>query len=558
MATCALVVTATLPAAAQSGYFYLDRAQLSGAPDDGFMVFRPYLPNDTRFYGTAALGYSHNPLRSDTVTDSPVVENNIDNPMQGQLILYMAAGTQIAKRVGASVSLPLALANLTGTDPNRSGVGTGGMDDTVVALHDIRLDVRVLGYEADDRKTRLGAGAAVWLPTGNSTAFGSDQSASGWLFGSGEIELDDFFLAGHLGPHFRPGRSIGGPYGALYIATELRWAFGAYVPLREGKLRVGAELFGSTGLDSDAGPGVNTIFSGRNTAIEWLGQLRYLLEKNEKVYLNAGLGTRLSTGYGAPDFRVLVSVGTHFGLADTSPKAPPPRLRIVPDAGDYDVDTDGDGYPDAVDKCPTVKEDGQEPNPTDGCPGGSDRDGDGIPDSVDVCPDKPEDRDRVQDEDGCPEEDGDNDGILDKEDRCPTEPGPRSAIAEKHGCPSLTHVNEDGEVELLQPIEFEFGRAVIKPVSYPILEEVVSLMKARSKLRLGVYGHTDDRGALALNMRLSKERAAACLSYLVQHGIAENRLESEGFGPNKPLADNGTEAGRARNRRVEFKILSED
>lgn len=544
-------------AAAQSAYFYLDRAQLSGAPDDGFMVFRPYMPKETRLYGTAALGYSHNPLRSDTVTENPTAEDQIDNPMQGQLILYMMAGIQLTGRVGASVSLPVSLANITGSDPQRFGVGSGGMDDTTVALHDLRLDLRVRAYESDDSKSRLGGGVAVFAPSGNASGFAGDDGVTGWIFGSAEFDYDKFFLAGHIGPHFRPQRSIGGVNGALYVSSELRWAFGAYMPLREGRLRIGGELYGSTGIDGSAGPDVNTVFSSRNTAIEWLAQARFLLEKNEKVYINAGFGTRLFTGYGAPDFRVLASVGTYFSLEDTDPKSPPRKVQIVPDAADYDLDTDGDGYPDAIDKCPTVKEDGQEPEPTDGCPAGSDRDGDGIPDIADACPAKAEDKDGVLDTDGCPEEDGDSDGIADRQDKCPTEPGPRSEIAEKNGCPSLTRVSEDGEVELLQPIEFEFGKAVIKPVSYPILDEVVTLMKARPKMRIGVYGHTDDRGAIALNMRLSGERARACLRYIVERGIAANRLESEGFGPNKPVADNDTDIGRARNRRVEFKILED-
>lgn len=520
------------------------------------MVFRPYMPTETRFYGTAALGYSHNPLRADTVTDNPVIENAIDNPVQGQLTLYALAGVQLAGRLGASISLPFMLANLTGDDPQANGVGTGGIDDPVVAFHDMRLDLRVRAFETDDSRGRLGAGAALWVPTGNSTAFAGDDQITGWLFASGELGFDDFFLAGHIGPHFRPQNSIGGPNGALFLASELRWAFGGYMPLREGRLRIGAELYGSTGLASSLGPDdKSTIFSGKNTVLEWLGQARFLLEQNEKIYVNAGFGTRLSTGYGAPDFRVLVSIGTYFGLADEEPKAPPPKVKVVPDAGDYDKDTDGDGYPDAIDKCPTVKEDGKEPDPTDGCPADSDRDGDGIPDVDDTCPDEPEDKDGVQDTDGCPEDDVDNDGIPDQEDRCPTEPGPRSEIAERNGCPQLTRVTDDGEVELLRPIEFEFAKAVIKPVSYPILDEVVTLMKARPELRIGVYGHTDNRGPLALNNRLSRERAQACVNYIVSKGIAASRLESQGFGPSRPVADNSTDEGRARNRRVEFKIL---
>ena len=76
-------------------------------------------------------------------------------------------------------------------------------------------------------------------------------------------------------------------------------------------------------------------------------------------------------------------------------------------------------------------------------------------------------------------------------------------------------------------------------------------------IKVGVYGHTDSRGGLWFNMKLSKDRAASVMKYLVDHGIDKGRLESEGFGPKKPVAPNDTEEGRAKNRRVEFKILSE-
>jgi hypothetical protein len=74
----------TLPARAQSGYFYLDRAQISGAPDDGFMVFRPYVDKSMRAYGGIALGYAHNTLRAESVTKEGVLQNEIDNLVKGQ------------------------------------------------------------------------------------------------------------------------------------------------------------------------------------------------------------------------------------------------------------------------------------------------------------------------------------------------------------------------------------------------------------------------------------------------------------------------------------------
>lgn len=540
---------------AQSGYFYLDRAQISGAPDDGFMVWRPYLSEKTRFYANAVLGYQHNPLRSDTVTADALTESRIDNPVEGQFTTYLSAGAEIANRLSVNLMIPVGVFQINGNDPLGRGVGTGGIGDNKVALHDIRLDARVRSWETDNHLLRLGGGAAAWIPTGNSSGFAGDDQATGYLYGSAEFNFGKFFLAGNLGPQFRPERSIGGTQGSLYLASEIRYSGGLYLPLRDGRIRLGGELWGTTGMTSSGGH--STFFTVRNTDLEWLAQIRYVLDERSRWYLQGGFGTRLAAGYGAPDFRALIGIGTYMTLLDFEGKSPPRKVRVnTPTVDDYDKDTDGDGYPDAIDKCPTEKEDGKPPEPTDGCPAASDRDGDGIPDAVDQCPDKAEDKDGIQDDDGCPEDDVDHDGIPDAQDKCPTQPGPRSSVAEKNGCPSLTRVTEDGSVELLQPIEFETGKAVIKAGSFPIIDEVVTLMKARSDMKMGVYGHTDNKGFPAMNMKLSGDRAAAVMDYLVSHGIAKGRLESKGFGQTKPVADNGTDVGRSKNRRVEFKILA--
>ena len=519
------------------------------------MVWRPYLAEKTRFYANAVLGYSHNPLRSDTVTADPLTESRIDNPVQGQFITYLSAGTEIANRLSINLMLPITVYQITGNDPAVGDVGSGGLSDTHVALNDLRLDARVRTYESDNHLLRVGGGAAVWLPTGANGAFGGDGQTTGYLYGSAEFNFGKFFLAGNLGPQFKPELSIGGRNGALNIASEIRYSGGLYLPLRDGRVRLGGELWGTTGLTESGGQG--TFMTVRNTDFEWLAQVRYVLDERSRWYAEGGFGTRLAAGYGAPDFRMLVGIGHYLTLLDFEGKSPPRKVKVITStAADYDIDSDGDGYPDAVDKCPQDKEDGKPPEPSDGCPVASDRDGDGIPDSADQCPDKAEDKDGIQDDDGCPEDDVDNDGVPDAQDKCPTQPGPRSSVAEKNGCPSLTRVGGDGEVELLQPIEFETGRAVIKPGSYPILDEVVTLMKARGSIKMGVYGHTDSRGIAAMNMKLSGERAAAVMAYLVSHGIAASRLQSQGFGQTKPIADNATDVGRSKNRRVEFKILS--
>jgi outer membrane protein OmpA-like peptidoglycan-associated protein len=553
---CLVLLLGSAEARAQAKYFQLDRAQISGAPEDGFMVWRPIGAHDNRVYVNGALGYSHNPLRATTVTDNPVVQQRIDNPVQGQFISYLSGGAQLLKRLTLDLTLPINLLNIYGDDPQAEQVGEGGIGETPVAISDIRLGVRVKTWETESEWLKFGLGAALYAPTGNRNAFAGDKGTSGYLYAASELDFGKFFLSGNIGPHFRPVGSIGGAEGDLYLSSDLRWAFGAYLPLREGKVRLGGELWGTTGMYSEGPAEESTFFAGKTTTLEWLAQGRFTIDPKQKVYVQVGAGTRLTTGYGAADFRLLGSIGTYALFTDIKGRSPGRRVEIIPDSDDYDRDTDGDGYPDSVDACPTDKEDGKPPAATDGCPASSDRDGDGIPDVNDECPDQAEDKDKVQDEDGCPEDDADKDGIPDVKDKCPTEPGKRSPIAEKFGCPSTLEIDESGGFRTLKPIEFETGRATIKPVSFPILDEVLDLMKSRASMRIGVYGHTDSKGTPAGNLILSKQRAAAVRNYLQGKGIAANRLESEGYGQDKPIADNNTDEGRTKNRRVEFKILA--
>jgi outer membrane protein OmpA-like peptidoglycan-associated protein len=105
-------------------------------------------------------------------------------------------------------------------------------------------------------------------------------------------------------------------------------------------------------------------------------------------------------------------------------------------------------------------------------------------------------------------------------------------------------------------IEFETGSAVIRPSSYRMLDEIFESAVVAEGLKLGIYGHTDNNGSDAVNIPLSEKRAAAVKDYLLQKGLKESRIEARGFGAGKPVADNGTQAGRSRNRRVEI-VLGE-
>ena len=105
-------------------------------------------------------------------------------------------------------------------------------------------------------------------------------------------------------------------------------------------------------------------------------------------------------------------------------------------------------------------------------------------------------------------------------------------------------------------IEFETGSATIRPLSYRLLNEIFESAVVAEGLKLGVYGHTDNKGSDAVNQPLSEQRAYAVRDYLLKKGIVENRVEAKGFGSTRPIADNNTEAGKSKNRRVEI-VLGE-
>lgn len=101
-------------------------------------------------------------------------------------------------------------------------------------------------------------------------------------------------------------------------------------------------------------------------------------------------------------------------------------------------------------------------------------------------------------------------------------------------------------------ISFDTGKATLRPDSDAVLGEIAKLMKANAAWKLSVEGHTDNVGAKAANQTLSEQRAAAVVAWLVAHGVDKARLTSKGFGDTRPVADNATDDGRARNRRVEL------
>ena len=149
---------------------------------------------------------------------------------------------------------------------------------------------------------------------------------------------------------------------------------------------------------------------------------------------------------------------------------------------------------------------------------------------------------------GCPDTDGD--GIADNLDRCPTVKG----VASMQGCPELSEKTKKLFEKALTGIQFDSGRSTIKSSSNSILDQVVDVMTENPSYDLSINGHTDSQGDDAKNQKLSEERAAAVRTYLIGKGVSADRLQSFGHGETMPVEDNATAAGRAKNRRVEFKV----
>ncbi len=114
----------------------------------------------------------------------------------------------------------------------------------------------------------------------------------------------------------------------------------------------------------------------------------------------------------------------------------------------------------------------------------------------------------------------------------------------------LDAINKNGFIAL--DIHFDTGKSTIKPESEPIIEQIVKLLKENSDLKLSVEGHTDNVGDAKSNLKLSDDRAKSVVAALTKSGVAASRLSAAGFGQDRPVADNRSEEGRAKNRRVEL------
>ena len=209
----------------------------------------------------------------------------------------------------------------------------------------------------------------------------------------------------------------------------------------------------------------------------------------------------------------------------------------IVDGRGCEIDSDGDGVVDRLDECP-------------GTPAGAvvnergcevDSDGDGVPDSRDRCPGTV--AGAKVDQYGC-ELDGDGDGVVDRLDKCPNTA--KGVPVDSSGC-------ELADDYKLEGVNFEFDSAKLTAGSKATLDAAVKIMTRHSDVKVEIAGHTDSQGNDAYNMGLSERRAKAVEDYLIAHGAKDANMTVKGYGETQPVADNGTDAGRAANRRVELR-----
>ena len=549
---------------AQTRTFHLDRLQPYGAPEDTLFVTRPFATSRTTAYLQVGAGYSLNPLRtSNIVSDTNTLARSDYGVVNHQLNTYITGGVSFLDRFTLGLGLGFTPWQ-AGQNPSYGGTSLFGNPSTTTfnvtgpGSADVRLDGRMVAWRADDRRSSLGLNLSVFVPTGSSN-FGGDGATSAMLLLAGETHIGRLIVAGNIGPHLRPFNSINNPAAGagLGVGNELRYAGTIIYPWRDGRYRIGASLLGQTGIENASVIG-NTVFNKQNTSLEWAAEGRMFFGPGDRFYASASGGTRLLQGYGGPDFRAVLAIGAYIPMFDTQPPSPEAAEKKREDwRRGAALDTDGDGLNDDVDPCPNQAEDGKPPSPNDGCPVG-DKDGDGIPDAQDKCPNEAEDFDGIDDLDGCPEEDFDQDTIPDVSDHCPKEPGKPSEDPNKNGCPQFI-AREGGKIRIFQQVHFATGSSKILPDSFPMLQEIADVLRTNPGIKkMAVEGHTDNKGKPAMNKKLSQDRAASVVKWIVAHGVEDGRLEAHGYGQEQPIADNKTDAGRAQNRRVEFKITSEE
>lgn len=520
-----------LSGSAKAQSLALNRFDPAPAGDRMFGVPSPFAAGHLTPHVMLLADYAHNPLKLYSVPN----DSDQGAIVGHQLYLHLNAGLALWNRLNLDVSAPLAVFQ-KGDDPSAGGQAFSSPSSAQFGDLRFGLRVRLLGEYHDP--FQLAVGGYVWVPTGASDSYVS----------SGEVRgLPQLILGGRIDERFvwsvAAGPQIQGKSSFANVdqGTMFKWGAGfGFLLLENRHLQIGPEAYGAVTLRD---------VEKHTTNAEILLDVRYRIV--DDVEVAAGAGPGLTSGVGTPDLRALLSLAYTPEQKQTPiavPEAPPPPP----------ADRDHDGILDEVDACPDVKGVADEDPKKNGCPPPEpvDTDGDGIFDPDDACVDVKGVPNEDPKKNGCPPpKDTDGDGIFDPDDACPGEKGPRDDDRTKNGCPKSVRV-VDNEIVILEQVQFDTGKATIKPASNDLLDQVAAVLTQHPEmLKVEVQGHTDNRGAAAMNKKLSQARADAVKKAMIQRGVSADRLVTKGYGPDKPIDENGTDEGRQKNRRVQFVIL---
>jgi OOP family OmpA-OmpF porin len=567
----------TQPAAAEEG-FALGRFDPAPAGDRQLSVPSAAVNGDGVLHLGVLADYAYNPLALTHAKAQPEVGAVVSD----QLVLHVGGTYALWDRLALHLDVPFAVYQ-AGDDPVKGTETFASPNDAV--LGDVRVGLRLGLFGKPGSMLQASVGGSLWLPTGDQAQYTSDGSLRGMpqLLLGGEGHRVLWSLA--VGAEFRGART----YDDAGLGSILRASAGFGVKMGEDQnVTLGPEL--NLGISTED-------TRKKNTNAELLLGARYRFRRDFEV--GGGFGPGLSGGYGTPDVRAVAMLGyspdprpsdrDHDGVIDIKDHCPEAAIQGEADPARPGCtkpppppDRDKDGLADGVDACPDTLGVAHAKPERNGCP--SDRDDDAIEDAKDACPDAAgvasaelakngcplpadSDTDGVPDvEDACPAlrgipaakgcpPDSDGDGVRDDQDACPAEKGETNADPQKNGCPTSVRVTGT-DIVILDQVLFETGRDKIKPESDGLVAQVAGVLKEHPEItRVEIQGHTDNKGPRVANVNLSQQRADAVKAALVAKGVEDARLVAKGYGPDKPIMANLTEEGRAKNRRVEFKIL---
>jgi len=509
------------PAITSQGYYGVDGAFV--APHLGFSA-------------GLWLTYGHDPLvlrRGGALAGELVVR---------QLGMDLVGSFAVARRLEIGVDLPFVPYQLNDTRTVAvPGLASGG-------LGDLALEVKGLLWKPDWGRHRFGLSGIVGasFPTGDSDSFMGQDGLTGRFRLVAEWQSRWIHAALNAGFIVRGGRD----FGDVHIGSQFQYGAALATPLVRGFAIIG-EVRGLVGIEFPKGFSLSSAEAPAELAAGLRWRARFGLE------LDAAVGVGLSRGYGVPD-RARAIFGVKYVMPERRRIPPPPPHVAPPPPVSPPVappppppDADEDGVPDDVDQCPAkpgLKE-------FHGCPP-PDRDHDGVPDAQDRCPD----RAGVAENQGCPDFDSDGDGYVDRLDKCPFEPETWNGVDDDDGCPdqpaALAALVGD-KIVIFEPVLFERDGSVVDKRSAKLLGVVAHLLNLHSEiLKLRVEGHMDNKMPPLEGLDLSRARAASVRRWLVNNGhVDPKRLIAEGFGADRPIADNRDFIGRAKNRRIEFVVM---